>query len=389
MALHTVHLAPYCAADADTAFSGQITPATTLSRHVAKRWRDDIKAKFTTKGVLNDVTGYTVSDIFTWAGTSNTEGVGFIVRDNANGVEWVVCFTEQTASAGASPTYFTLGGSGANLRAHVKQMGETAHTTGNTYGPVIFFNKAIATATVATSIAFTDGAALTFAGGDYTVSAVAFNTLGNLALLRPAHCEYGVEWNTEANNYFVPSMMTFCDVRAAMFHLVGYENATFKRWFMLSGLCCDPNDGGDADTSLVVHGEISNTNGKRVTLDASSEAYAFDVGGTLRVYDIDISPAAFGLHDQLIDEGGTDKADWKAVGIYNGSGGSGTKGTVMEECMVQIGAERSHTHLRSYKLFTDAETVVKYTARFAFMHEANTLFFPAPVDLGLKTLTDV
>lgn len=384
MARHTIHLAPFSPNEADTGFSGQITPSTTLARHIAKTWRDAMRAKFTANSALHDTTGYTVSDLFVWAGSSSHEGVGFIVRDNPGGVEWVFCLAENTATAFGATIDYVLGGSGTTMRTHTRFMGQTSHSSSTSSSWAVYFNPDIATNTAADDINFDVTDALTFSGGDFTTSGVEFNTAPNLAKLRPAHAPYGLQ--TPSGLPWVRACVTFDDVRASALLLVE-TGAAGAFCFGVMGLCCDPNDGADTNTALTWHHNVSWSAGELVV--GNGEAYAFDVGGTLRDYDLDTSGDSFGLDDALIDEGGTDKADWRVIQLINGTGGAGTKGTLMEQIAVRIGPEAGHDHGRPYKLFDDDNTLVKYTARYAFMHEANTLFFPAPIALGLKTLSDV
>ena len=244
MALHTFHLPPIAPSlfDTERTWVDPSGSGLNIAAACTKLWRDEHRTKFAADGVLDDATGYTVSDIgFKTNGTITS--YFFWVRDNVAGCEWA--FGMAYANAASAPGVDDwLGGSGANLRVHARAVGSrTTHTTNPQAGIVTFFNNDFATASSTTSAGFDDTTALTWVAGDFQELGFNPDSLAGLALLRPSHTEYGLTWEVNGAGW-ANTCATYDDTRGTLIMLQDDDGwAAFDHLAIMGSEALDPASG--------------------------------------------------------------------------------------------------------------------------------------------------
>lgn len=326
-------------------------------------WRDAWRAAFTAAAATHKA-----SDIFRW-GTAAARGRGFYVKDFDNGRSFLVLTGENESTTIAPDLDDYLGASGANLRAHVTRVGEpTVGTTAPGNGVVIIFNGDTAT-NGEPDLDFDDTANLTYTGGDDTdLVTINPDSLVGLAELRRSGMTFGVSFEESFTSATTTPIGSMCydDERGMLFSAFTKQHLFCDRLIAVQGACGRPGAGGTgAQMTIKVETQTTLSNLSNPT---HMKAYAFDGGGTERLYDLtpdeDLDDTTYKVASG-VDAG---KLDWKVVTVTNGSGGSGTYGTTHEEAVVEIGVfNDGRFHNRALQMLDADHPVVKLTDSCAFM----------------------
>lgn len=379
MARHTINTVPIGPENFDNGDPFVIIDGltSTIARNTMRRVRDAMRAKFTANAVLNDSTGYTVSDIFINTKAAVT-GIGFFVRDNANGCEWII-LTGETTNTNPIDIDDWLGSSGVILRQHVVLVGSAFNNLGTTSpsnGLVVIYNDNVA-GSAASSIGFNDLTALTFTGGDFSASGLDIDSSAGLTALRNGSV-YGFDFSTIGVNY-IPYSFTFEDdaTRPSLSVLAGESRDAL--YYGINGRIVTPALGGDTNQQALMQGFVSNNEPS-----GSRGAFAFaSPSGTLQAYQLEYP--AIGEEDTYINDAGTFKYNFRFVNLINGTAGAGTKGSIKREIALITGPTTTYQSItRNVGFLSNGQPMFKFVNDLAFMHEDGVIPFPFIEDLGVQ-----
>lgn len=340
-------------------------------------WRDTLRARFTAEGVAAQMKA---SDIFTWTGSSNYTGYGFTVEDITNNTQMIIMTGGNHTNAPGVDDW--LGGSGANLRTHVKAVGDAAGGTTNPQNGVVFlFNPD--TTTAAPDLEFDNATEKTYSGGDgFALTVVNPDSLAGLAALRPPHCRVGVSFEEPFSNsaagYYSAIALVYDD-ELLTWAVYSNQRADWSTSFIaMFGDWIVPQ-GGDTDPLGHLRLQFTRTANNVGTIQ-HAKVEAADAGGTERTYDL-VPQVLFDEDNYVISSGpNIGKIDWRNVTITNGTGGSGTKGTTDERACVEVFPNNDARFTGRPQEMPDAARIVaKQTDTLAFLWQNN---YELPLSYG-------
>lgn len=367
MAIHTIHgpvIGPefYDTSDPILALDGS---GLSWARLTMRDLRNAMRAKLP----LNDATAYTVSDIAINTVSSITS-IFFIVRDNANGCEWWF-MTGESSTASAPDVDDWYGTSGAILRQNMVQVGvgSGTGTTSPQAGFLIAYNDDVS-GSAATTVAFDDLTALTFTGGDFSASSLDLDTAGAPAAIRNGSI-YGADFST-SSSALRPSTFTFDDdsARPALLSMLGQDRNVIRG--SLLGRILNPATGGDTNEQGLWH-FLSSGGGVSTT---STRGFAFDLVSAIQEYSIQFPEIL--KEDAIVDDGGTDKLNFRHINFVSGSGGAGTKGSIKRELAVMSGPTESFYDeiTRHFGFLSNGQAMFKYLRGIGLMQENDEVPYP-------------
>lgn len=347
-----------------------------IQQYYIEKWRDAIQDKFSTNSVLDDSTGYTVSDIWERNHGGNIFSYGFFVRDNANDCEWAfVLGGHDDSPIPPDIDDIVVGSTGTVYEDRVRKIGASspANSSTNQNGVIIFFNPDIATYSAATTdIGFDDTTALTFTGGDFTAITFDYETTGGTDKMRGNSVNNPYVMDTtvySASSFQRRCAVCFEDVEGSMAFYIesgwGTDDAR-GAWCVFSKTGLNLNNSSDPTSWFVTSGWFGG-NGKT----AGNYAYAQDASGVLQTYTL-AKPGEFNYHDHIIEESSGDQPDYRYLRLEDGTNGAGTKGAVKKEIMVIVGPANQGEIGKPHKFDTDDPSdtaVVKFSSDVAFFWE--------------------
>ena len=297
------------------------------------RWRDEWRAAFIADGVTADMVA---SDIFTWTGSSNFTGYGFVLRNKTKNSNLYVLNGGNHTTAPDVDDW--LGASGSNLRQHVTALNDSGDgTTSPGNGIVMIFNPD--TTVAEADLDWDDATALTYTGGDGTaLTTINPDSIGGLAALRPSHALKGIEYSTlftSSTGLYVSFDMCYNPDLNTWFVHTKAQGAETTRYVSAFGEFIVPT-GGDTNKNGVLKAKTSHSGFSMGTMEYCA-VHAFDGGSVERVYEVTELEIFTRLNYKINNPGSPDhnKLDWRAPLVTNGSGGAGTKGDLHEEFCVE------------------------------------------------------
>jgi len=327
--------------------------------------RDRLRADLAVLGVV-------VSDIGTWA-SGNDVGMLFECHDAAKNTSMYVCGAYTTS--GYPPDVDDIfGGSYDNAKTRIARINYNFEQT-SYYGSGLVFGANPDTTVARVVLDFDDATALTYTGGDFTaLTTVDPSTLLGLEALFPAHCTYAMETSVE-ERYHVAHCLGY-DSDSAVWMYCQSDTSDSLR-FVMWGPILDPSADTNEYGTLHIAGDPTTGNDGRGISHSRAQVHAFDPTGVARVYAI--NPAwDLDINNYKVSGGTEDgRLNWKKVEVSDGSGGSGIKGHIKEEFMVEIGIRNDgRFRLRPIAFPDEDHPVICYTDACAIWWEKGARMFP-------------
>lgn len=324
--------------------------------------------------------GVVVGDICTWS-IGNVVGMMFELYDATNNTAFYFIGGYESTATTAPDVDDYLGGSGVNLRTRVKSFSVAfaSASTSPQAGLTVGCNPDTTISRV--DLEYDNATAMTYVGGDFTALATLNpDSLAGLQAIFPAHATYAM--STDLVGSFQVAHVLGYDNTAAVWLYMNEHATQDSRNICMWGPTLDPSAGGDTNEygTVYVYGTQASTQDFRGFSHQFAEVHAFDPGGTDREYDL--SPNEDLDSGNYKVTGGVDdgKLNWKKIEVNNGTGGSGIKGHVKENLMVEIGIYRDgQFKLRPIEFPDAANPVVCYTESCAIWWEAGARMFPSYV----------
>lgn len=344
-------------------------------------WRDSFRSRFTAESISTQMKA---SDIFTWTGSTNYTGYGFAVKDNTNNTLLIILTGGNHTLSPDIDDW--LGGSGANLRTLVADVNDaTVGSTTPQNGIVFLYNPD--TTTSEPNLDFDDATELTYTGGDGTaLSTIDPDSLAGLQALNPSHCVKGLSFEdfSTTDGWYMPFDFCYDDSRL-VWNIVAPAGMDRGTWYIgMMGNAADPGASGGS-SELVTFRATVTSGSSSAGAPSPISAYAFDSGGTERLYEVNPTNSILETNYQVVGGADDGKIDWKAVPIENGSGGSGNKGYFHDDMVVEIYPYDDSRYTFRVAERPDADNpVVKISDSFAIFWQANR---PIPLShtTGLHT----
>lgn len=316
--------------------------------------------------------GVKVSDISTWT-VGSYRGMMFECHDVTRATSFYF-MSGYSTGAGAPDIDDVLGSNTGNLST-VAFYFQSSITASVLSAAGLFVGANPDTTVSRADLDYDDTAELTYSGGDWTsLSTIDPNTLLGIQAVFPSHCTLAAS-DTSMSNYRVSRCLGYDNTEGVWLYAVNDPGSS--EYWALWGPLLDPSADANEYATLLLSGSNSTAYERGISHQQLS-ASAFDAGGTRRTYDL-VPDNDLDKDNYIVTGGAHDgKLTWKKVEVANGSGGSGIKGHVKEQYLVEIGIYRGGSFYRRPIKFPTADTpVLCITEGLAIWWEDGQRMFPS------------